>query len=139
MSDPVTLPSSWSKRQVLVRAADDVNQLSVSGQLRVQLFEPMNNVVYADWLNVSISGPFAITIDELPNTGVTSVSGGGNFSYWRFVDASRINDIVQALPDTLAQPVNISYLTLHLRTVSGGNVAISSTDYVHLALWTKRP
>ncbi len=127
---------------MLVRAADDINQLSVAGQIQVQLVEPLRNVVYADWQSVSISGPFAITIDELPsNNGITSVSGAaaGNFQYWRFVGSSTTNDVVQALPDTVIQPQNISRLTVHFKTISGGTVSIASTDYLNLVVWTKLP
>jgi len=136
-------PSGWSKKTILVRFDDDTTNQKANGNVVVYLTDPIENVVFAEW--VAVSPTFVnpncrlVNIREFNNNGDTTKSNTGsqNVAFWRCIN-TETNYAYEPLPNMIMPPFSLNRLTISVRNTLGTAVNLTGLWMV-VDLWTSKP
>ena len=115
---PNALPPTFGKRRVLIWSGDKASG-EANNSFTVAMSEPLNQVVYAEWVSCSIPG-YCFEIKQFPNLGRTS-SRVGFTQYWRFIASltNAANYTTQPFPDSQWNPTSLSRLSVTVLNPDG--------------------
>jgi len=131
---PNALPTSFGKRRILVWSGDRLSSDSYNS-INVVLAEPINQVVYAEWITCSVPG-YCFQINQFPNLGRTSQHAGST-QYWRFIGALTNSTNYQMAPygDNQWNPTSISRLSVSIFNPDGSVPTLAANWMLEIDVW----
>jgi hypothetical protein len=122
-----------SKQRVLIWSGDNVSTSSYTN-ITVQLAQPLQQVVYAEWVSSSIPG-YCVHSGQFPNTGQTSRRTNGNSQYWRFINSSVNFTDTPDTVDTQWSPQNINNLSFKVFNPDGSTPTLTDHWMLEIDFW----
>ena len=121
------------KRRVLVWSGDSSSPASYTN-VTVQLTQPLQQVVYAEWVSCSIPG-YCFQVGQFPNSGQTSRHNGSS-QYWRFVGSSTNATDLQDFSENLKWcPTNIYNLSMNVFNPDGSTPTLTDHWMLEIDFW----
>lgn len=122
-----------SKQRVLIWSGDNISTSSYTN-ITVQLAQPLQQVVYAEWVSCSIPG-YCFYSGQFPNAGQTSRRSNGNSQYWRFIGSTTNYTDTPDFSDTQWSPQNLYNLSFSVFNPDGSTPSLASNWMLEIDFW----